>query len=76
MYSNTHRFFKFQHTPTDFVWGSEEIVLCRAHLGDNRITMPLQDRKWFSAPFGVWIRHDCLDNEIVTWFALRTGYEV
>jgi len=71
MYSKTHQFFKFQHVPKDFAWGSEEIDLCRKHIGDNRIMMPLQDRKWFSSPEGVWIRHDCLDNEIVSWFALK-----
>jgi hypothetical protein len=71
MYSKTHLFFKFQHVPKDFMWGSEEIDLCRKHIGDNRIMMPLVERKWFSSPEGVWIRHDCLDNEIVSWFALK-----
>ena len=71
MYTKTHQFFKFQHSPKDFMWGSEEIDLCREHIGDNRIMMPLQDREWFSSPEGVWIRHDCLNNEIVTWFALK-----
>jgi hypothetical protein len=76
MYSKTHRFFKFQHVPKEFVWGSEEIDLCRLHISDNRIMMPLVDREWFSSPDGVWIRHDCLDNQIATWFALRAGNEV
>jgi hypothetical protein len=76
MYSKTHRFFKFQHVPKEFVWGSEEIDLCRLHIGDNRIMMSLVDREWFSSPDGVWIRHDCLDNQIATWFALRAGNEV
>ena len=73
MYSNTHQFFKFNHTPKGSVWGSEEIELCRLHIGDNRITMPLQDREWFSAPDGVWIQHNCLNNEIATWFALKAN---
>jgi len=73
MYSNTHRFFKFNHTPKGSVWGSEEIELCRLHIGDNRITMPLQDREWFSASDGVWIQHNCLNNEIATWFALKAN---
>ena len=71
MYSKTHRFFKFKHVPKSFVWGSEEIDLCRAHIGDNSINKPLVQREWFSDPEGVWIRFDCLDNEIVTWFALK-----
>lgn len=71
MYNKTHKYFKFKHIPKDFIWGSEEIDLCREHIGDNNINKLLVEREWFSDPEGVWIRHDCLNNEIVTWFALK-----
>lgn len=73
MYSKTHRFFRFEHTPRDFpsIWGTQEIDMCRKHIGDNDPNQVLQLRKWFSSPEGVWVRHDCLDNSLITWFALK-----
>jgi hypothetical protein len=70
-YEKTHRFFKINHTSKGFVWGSEEIDMCRQYLGDNSLNDYLQDRKWFSASDGIYIRHDCLHNELVTWFLLK-----
>jgi hypothetical protein len=72
-YSETHRLFKIEKQPiSDSVWGSEEADMCKKHFGnDHTINEPLHKRKWFSSFDGIWIRNDCLDNEVATWFALR-----
>lgn len=51
---------------------SEAIALCRETLGNNDPYQRLQYRKWFTLPDGeIYIRHDCLDHAIITFFALK-----
>jgi len=58
----------------------EIIKLLREHLGDNDPLMlhqwidplmPKTERKWFTSGYDVWIRFDCLDESVVSWFVLR-----
>ena len=64
-YEQTHQCFKFY---VDF----DVIKLCREHLGDNDPYELLQNRKWFTFPSNeIWIRNDCVDSTIVTFFALQ-----
>jgi hypothetical protein len=71
-YKATHRFFKVAFTSKKYsIWGYEELELIRQHLGDNNPNEVLQFRSWFTDIGGIWIRHDCLNNELVTWLALK-----
>ncbi len=68
-YHNTHRFIQVDRSAA---WPDCPVIrVCREMLGDNRITQPLHQRPWFTAPDGVWIRHDCLDNSLITWLVLK-----
>lgn len=71
-FEDTHRLFKFAKTPKLTVWGSEEADMCKRFLGNTEPNEYLFKRKWFTDPEGIYIRHDCLDNELVTWFALKS----
>ena len=71
MYDKTHRLFKINFTTKGVLWGSEESDLCRKYLGDNNLNDLLQNRKWFTCFEGIYIRHDCLNNELVSWLALK-----
>ena len=69
-YENTHTFFK---TGKHWTHGTtcDEIILCREQFGDNDIAQALHLRPWFTDYEGVWIRKDCLDDKLVTWFTLK-----
>jgi len=49
----------------------EIVKLLRQHLGDNDPLMPRAKRRWFTSGYDVWIRFDCLDESVVSWFVLR-----
>lgn len=72
MFNETHRFFKIELTGKDTIWGSVEADMCKQHLGDTDPNSWLVNRKWFTAPDGIYVRKDCLNNKLVTWFALRS----
>jgi hypothetical protein len=74
-FTRTHEFFRIDLTNKETVWGSEEADMCRHYLGDNPLLEPLQNRTWFTAPDGLYIRRDCLKNELATWFALKNKNE-
>jgi hypothetical protein len=65
-------FYKETHSVFDCSSISEAIALCRENLGDNNPYELLQKRKWFTFPGGeLYIRKDCLDHSIITFFALK-----
>lgn len=70
-YYKTHKFFKMEKTPKGTSWGSEEADMCKRYLGENDPNELLITRKWFTGWDGIYIRLDCLDNELVTWFTLK-----
>ena len=70
-FSKTHKFFKIEKTPKRTIWGSEEANMCRQYLGENNPNELLKTRKWFTSWDGIYIRNDCLNNELVTWFTLK-----
>ena len=71
LYEKTHRLFKIEKTPKGTIWGSEEADMCKQYLGENTPNELLQTRKWFTSFDGIYIRNDCLNSELVTWFALK-----
>lgn len=71
IYDKTHTLFKVAKVSKDTVWASEEADMCRQYLGENDPMQALQFRKWFTTFNGIYIRNDCLNNELVTWFALK-----
>jgi hypothetical protein len=74
-YKETHKFFRIDLTNKDVIWGSEEADMCKQHLGENDPFELLQNRTWFTVPDGIYIRNDCLDSKLVTWFALKNKNE-
>lgn len=69
VYNKTHKFFAVNKPWTESGW--TEIQYCREYLGDNNPFQPLQDRPWFTSYNGIWVRNDCVDPAIVTWFGLQ-----
>ncbi len=69
-YKDTHKFFAIRKT---WINSNEcqEIEFCRQYFGDNNPRQLLQHRPWFTTYNGIWIRNDCVDSAIVTWFGLR-----
>lgn len=70
MYETTHiHFIRDRHWDwTGQPW--DLISNLRENLGDNDPMEPLQNRRWFTDYNGVWIRRDCIDTSLVTYFAL------
>jgi len=73
IYKKTHKFFAINRTlagPQE----CQEILFCKEYLGDNDPLQLLQHRPWFTSYNGIWIRNDCLDSAIATWFGLRQNH--
>lgn len=69
-YWSTHQFFPVAKTYNS-AWLCQEAEFCKQYFGDNDPYQLLQHRAWFTGPDGVWIRLDCVDSTIATWFALK-----
>ena len=73
IYKKTHKFFVINKTWTD-QRECQEILFCKEYFGDNDPYQVLEDRPWFTSYNGIWIRNDCVDSAIVTWFGLRRAH--
>jgi hypothetical protein len=71
MYNKTHTYFKMHRDWNHDSLSWPDIEMLRDKLGDNNPMQVLQERKWFTWQDRIWIRKDCLDNNIATWFALK-----
>jgi len=71
LYDKTHTLFRIKLTVKDTIWGSEEIDMCKQYLGNTDPNQLLQLRKWFTCFDGIYVRNDCLNNELASWFALK-----